>query len=268
MNIYLQLTGAFNAGRLRAIICSGQAVVLHRLAIMSKDGDWVLREDDEALAYVLKTLEGYGARYRFGAPLDTRWMAGGWSAHFEFRQDRLRVRTDFFTRPPRITEAELVRLWREQAGQDIPFVNPRDLAEMKKTNRERDYAVIGELARLMTDAEDQLLYSRSARDLIRLARQYPALVEHLSPKRPLLGVISEGMERLEAALDAERRSLIHANEARLQAYSRAAGNWAALWPQVEAEIASLSLPDAHRIIVARAEGCLPFSVGSEPGLPE
>jgi len=37
---------------------------------MSKDGDWILREDAEALDHVLQTLESHGARYRFGAPLD------------------------------------------------------------------------------------------------------------------------------------------------------------------------------------------------------
>jgi len=43
MNIYVDLTNQFNDGRLRAILSSGQAVVLHRLAIMSKDGDWIVR---------------------------------------------------------------------------------------------------------------------------------------------------------------------------------------------------------------------------------
>ena len=38
-NPYLDLTAAFNQGRRRALVSSGQAVVLHRLAIMSKDGD-------------------------------------------------------------------------------------------------------------------------------------------------------------------------------------------------------------------------------------
>jgi hypothetical protein len=38
MNIYLELTNRFNAGRTRAILSSGQAVVFYRLAIMSKDG--------------------------------------------------------------------------------------------------------------------------------------------------------------------------------------------------------------------------------------
>jgi hypothetical protein len=32
MSIYLALTNAFNGGALRAILSSGQAVVLHRLA--------------------------------------------------------------------------------------------------------------------------------------------------------------------------------------------------------------------------------------------
>ncbi len=35
MTIYLDLTREFNAGRLRTILCSGQAVVLLRLAIAS-----------------------------------------------------------------------------------------------------------------------------------------------------------------------------------------------------------------------------------------
>jgi hypothetical protein len=39
MNIYLERTRKFNTGRVRAILAGGQAVVLHRLAIMSKDGD-------------------------------------------------------------------------------------------------------------------------------------------------------------------------------------------------------------------------------------
>lgn len=39
------------------IITSGQAVVLHKLAIMSKDGDWIVREDEESLNYIIKSLE-------------------------------------------------------------------------------------------------------------------------------------------------------------------------------------------------------------------
>ena len=117
-----RLTGACLGRRLRAIVCSGQAVVLHRVAIMSKDGDWILREDEGALQQIRSVLAGRGAHYRFGAPLDLRWMRGGWSSHFEFRSESLRVRTDFVTRPPRLTreawprvEAEIKGLSLEQA---------------------------------------------------------------------------------------------------------------------------------------------------------
>lgn len=51
MNIYLDLTHRFNEGRLRAVLSSGQAVVLHRLAIMSKDGDWIRREAEGVLPF-------------------------------------------------------------------------------------------------------------------------------------------------------------------------------------------------------------------------
>jgi hypothetical protein len=55
-NPYLELTEELNRGRLRALLSSGQAVVVHRLAIMSKDGDWILRQDGETVVHVLGVL--------------------------------------------------------------------------------------------------------------------------------------------------------------------------------------------------------------------
>lgn len=59
--IFRRLSQAFNDGRKRAILCGGQAVVMHRLAVMSKDGDWIIREDDESVGHVLSTLQRFGA---------------------------------------------------------------------------------------------------------------------------------------------------------------------------------------------------------------
>ena len=261
-NIYQELTQAFNEGRLRAILSSGQAVVMHRLAVMSKDGDWILREDSETLDHVLRVLEERGAHYRFGAPLDLRWLAGGWSSHFEFRTETLRVRTDFVTRPPRITPSSLQALWvnTEAKPAPIPFTDAVTLAELKKTNRERDYAVIGELARLIRNPADCLLLSRSARDLIALARDQPELLDELVSQRPVLKHVHDGRAGLEAALDAERRELIHANERRLQSYMDAAQAWLDAWPQVNAEVSHMPLREAHATLVASAEDRLPFQV--------
>lgn len=264
MSIYVELTREFNEGALRAILSSGQAVVMHRLAVMSKDGDWVLRESEDALAQVLGVLERRGARYRYGAPLDVRWMGGGWSAHFEFRSEAIRVRTDFVTRPPRLDADDLAALWREQASSAIPVVDPRRLIELKKTNREKDYAVIGELARLLDDPRQQFLASRSARDLVALAGAQPDLARELAATRPVLAHIDAGLAVLEAALDAERRALMHANERRLRRYLAAADAWAARWPAVEAEIAGLPLGLAHAALAARAERVLPFEPPEEP----
>ncbi|MDO9541317.1 MAG: hypothetical protein Q7J98_03225 [Kiritimatiellia bacterium] len=256
-NIYLQLTDEFNAGRLRAVICSGQAAVLHRVAIMSKDGDWILREDKECCRHIMEVLERHGAHYRFGAPLDIRWLSQGWSAHFEFTSGMLRVRADFFTRPPRINKTELAALWREQAHKNPPFVNPVMLIRLKQTDREKDYAVIGELARRMTEPENQLRFSRSALDLISLGKLYPALAKRLIRERPLLAQISSGRNCLEAALDAERRAMIHLNEKRLARFEKASGRWQERWPELARKKTGLPLRQAHHIIVEEAKKYLP-----------
>lgn len=256
-NIYLELTEAFNAGRLRAVICSGQAVVLHRLAIMSKDGDWILREDEETLSHVLRILEQRNAVYRFGAPLALPWLRHGWSAHFEYEDNGLRVRADFFTRPPRMDKSAVEALWVDQAGKQPPFVGLKDLARLKLTNREKDYAVIGELARKMESVEDQILYSRSARDLIELKATYPFVWQGLQKQRPALHASEQGEDALAAALDTEKRQYIKENERRLDMFERASAQWAHQWPTLSKSIQGLTLTDAHHQLVQTAQNILP-----------
>lgn len=262
-NPYLELTRQFNQGRSRALISSGQAVVVHRLAIMSKDGDWILREDAEATNHVLEVLARHGARYRFGAPLDPRWLAGGWSSHFEYRQGDLRLRTDFVTRPPRLSPQDLERLWNDAEAASAEVVSLEPLAAIKMTRREKDYAVIGELARRMADPRSQILYSRSSRDLMRLTAEHPDLLAAMTSERPLLEQVSNGRDALEEALDRERRAAMREDEERLARYQAAARDWSALWPEVARQIDGLPLGDAHRVVTSRAEKTLPFSLPEE-----
>lgn len=256
-NPYVRLTQEFNDGRLRAILASGQAVVLYRLAIMSKDGDWILREDAETLAHVIATLGRRGARYRYGAPLDLRWLAHGWSSHLEFQEGGLRLRCDFVTRPPRVSPNALAALWEGPARKEVPVVTLPILADLKKTNREKDYAVIGELARRMGDERLQALHSRSARDLMRLFSEHPTIVAQASGERPLLSRIAEGREVIERLLDEERRALMRANEERLDRYVAAANRWGQDWPRLSKELAGRPLAEAHEMMVARAAALLP-----------
>jgi hypothetical protein len=257
MSVYLDLTREFNVGRLRTVLCSGQAVVLLRLAIASKDGDWILREDQEALDHVLRVLEAHGAIYRFGAPLDLRWLQHGWSSHFQFTQDGMRVRTDFFTRPPRVTPAELADLWRDQEGRDPPFTGPQLLLQIKQTAREKDWPIVGELARLLPDARQQLLHSRSARDLIDLAGREPALTASLMSSRPALAAIPLGLEELRLTLERERFAVMDADAKRMRTYLDAAAAMERQWPDLDRRIAGLPLRRAHEHVVACAEQWLP-----------
>jgi hypothetical protein len=230
---------------------------------MSKDGDWIVKEDDEALSHILGVLHQSGARYRFGAPFDKRWLGGGWSSHFEFIQDKLRFRTDFVSRPPRIGAKRLARIWIEQGNRDLPFVDLPDLAELKKTNREKDYAVIGELSRRITVMEDRVRYSRSAREILDFYVKDPSAVLTILGERGIGHDALRNLESLEAALDAERRRLIRANERRLARFAAAAQAWSETWKIVEREIAGIPLPEAHRVVVSRAEGVLPFRLSEE-----
>ena len=59
----------------------------------------------------------------------------------------------------------------------------------------------------MIDSADCLRFSRSAVDLMRLAEQHPSLVERLASERSVLAMIRVRCDRLEAALDAERRDI-------------------------------------------------------------
>jgi hypothetical protein len=227
---------------------------------MSKDGDWVLREDEETMRHVLSALAAHGARYRFGAPLDVRWLSGGWSAHLEYTGHGLRLRADFVSRPPRVSASELDAMWRAAEASDSEVVPLEPLAAMKLTKREKDYAVLGELARRMTDPRAQLRYSRSSRDLARLAAEHPDALADTVRVRPLLAHVARGRDVLDAELDRERRTLMRADEARLDRYRDAATRWAAVWPAVSRQIDGLGLHAAHRVVVARADGVLPAEV--------
>lgn len=253
-NIYFALTEAFNREAPTVALASGQAVVFYRIAIMSKDGDWVIRERPEACERVLSELERRGARYRIGAPLDIRWLSGGWSSHFEFFDDkRRRVRCDFVSRPPRVPAASVAALFDSEGGSRLLAVDPESLILMKRTQRAKDYAVIGELAALLppereidlTTDPDRILALAGAG----VASRRPAIVAALS---------GAGRRAVVAALAEEADALQQQDAARLAAYEEAAAPY-----NVECRalrLAEMPLRDAHARLCGIAERRLPKTV--------
>ncbi len=273
-NVYFELTAAFNAAGRIAVLASGQAVVWYRLAMMSKDGDWILRETSAACDRVLRVLAERGARYRSGAPLDPRWLAGGWSSHFEFRDARRRrVRCDFFSRPPRLEPAGLAALFAapEPTG-DLPVVDVQSLIRMKQTQRAKDYPVIGELARLLPP-EQELELTTDPDRILELAGVPPAGVppadEHgRRSRRPAARVAVEGRGRLAVvvALAEEIDRLQQRDRARVERYERASTAYREALRRLPRQ--DLRLPEGHDRLLALAERWLPASLPDRKGASE
>jgi hypothetical protein len=252
-NIYFELTRAFNAGGATVALASGQAVVYYRVAIMSKDGDWVIREDAAACADVLGVLAGRGASYRPGAPLDVRWLSGGWSSHFEFR-DPLgrRVRCDFFSRPPRVSPEALAALFRE-VHDPLHAIDLESLIRMKQSQRDKDYAVIGQLASRLPPAREILLTTDPDR-LLLLAPRYGVS----AVRAPVTAARTGDRDAVVVALARERDALQQADRARLDAYAAAARPFLDEFARLDQR--ALALPDAHGTLCRLAEHTLPVQV--------
>ncbi len=252
-NVYFELTRAFNATAPIAALASGQAVVYYRIAIMSKDGDWVIRETEAACAHILDVLAARGAAYRPGAPLDRHWLAGGWSSHFEFMDDReRRVRCDFFSRPPRVSRQSLERLF-ATAVDPLLVIDLESLIRMKRTQRAKDHVIIGELAARLPPP----LEVRFTTDPDRLLALAP-LHASASTREAVRAAAAGNRDAVVVALARERDAQQRTDRARVDAYAAAAASYLAAFVRLAA--AERRLPAAHPRVVALAERLLPPAV--------
>jgi hypothetical protein len=253
-NIYFELTEAFNATAPTVALASGQAVVYYRVAIMSKDGDWIIRETGEACSLVLGELEARGARYRPAAPLDVRWLAGGWSSHFEFFDPgRRRVRCDFVSRPPRVPRAAIDALFvRTGRPPALHVVDLAPLIALKQTQRAKDYPVIGELARRLPP-EREIEVTTDPDRIIALAPVYG----HAS-SRAAVRAADVDRHAVVVALAEEIDTMQQADRRRVAAYEAVAQ------PYLEAcraqNVSILGLREAHARMLEIAERLLPLTV--------
>jgi hypothetical protein len=258
-NIYFELTETFNATQPVVALASGQAVVYYRVAIMSKDGDWVIRETPEACATVLGELDVRRAHYRPGAPLDVRWLSGGWSSHFEFSDERQRrVRCDFVSRPPRVSQSAVDRIFADAKRSSRMVVVDLDaLIAMKQTQRAKDFAIIGELARLLPPEREIELTTDPDR-IIALATTFGG-----SSQRPVARLAATGADRhaVVLALAEEIDGLQQADRHRVAIYEAAAR------PYLEAcraaATSAITLRETHDRMVEIAERILPQAPTSE-----
>lgn len=227
-NPYQQLQHEFVSAGAKVLLSSGQACVAYGIAAFSKDGDWVIEESDISCRAVLSVLERKGADYRLGAPLDIRWLAKGWTSHFEYMDGDLRVRTDFCSRPPRIDDIK--RLWADAVQKSgISVVDAQSLIRLKSSRRSRDYIAIGALAEELgingNIPELALEYLQDYAPLAKAVQRWPEAAARCDREAVRLLLQEASRDDVVNSLARERDRMMEADEKRIQRMLRASAGY-------------------------------------------
>lgn len=201
-------------------ITSGMACVEFGVAETTKDCDLLCSpETAKRLLDLLSdaSLHGQLPAYRghLTAPLDERWLRGGWTSHFVWKAEHTEAYLDVFGVAPRSSapwETELEGF----------YACRHTVAEMKRTNRERDWPYATALGAQMIEAGDVRgwLHIFDLDLLLALTRaaRPPA---SLSRRRPVLSLAVKRDPRLRSALHAEIQFWHELDRVRLRIYQRA-----------------------------------------------
>lgn len=136
----------------RYLLISGQATVLYQAVELSEDFDLWIEPTEANLSKTSEALRAVGATYyKLTPPFTVANMARGHGFHFRIGQgEGEEVDVDIMGQPPRVGRFEnsfgSKQIMESEWGL-IPVVGVKDLAEIKKTQRLRDYSIISALAR-------------------------------------------------------------------------------------------------------------------------
>lgn len=253
-------TGLVTTAQSRGITCaitSGMACVHFGVAATTKDCDVLCAaaNSDDFRELIAETgLRGLLPNYRgnISPPLDARWMRGGWTSHFTWKTKPEETCLDIFGIAPRGSspwEAEIQHI----------YASRHTVAEMKLTNREKDWPFITALGIKLLKMDDLRgclhLYEASALKAAIKAHDLPAW---MFEARPALTLARSNDDRLEGAMHAEQVFWHKLDACRIRLYERA------LRPYVSAvrkAIARkpLTLSESHDIRMGCAHRCLPPS---------
>jgi hypothetical protein len=242
----------------RGVVCaitSGLACVHYGIAETTKDCDLLCHPGsfDELLDLLGATqIQGVACRYRgnISPPLDARWHRGGWTSHFEWIAGAGTVTLDVFGHALR----ESFPWTRELVGL---YAGPQTVAEMKRTNRDKDWAFITALGVRMIEADDDRgwLHIFDADTLAELLSD-TSCPARIAGQRPALRLALNCDPRVPGALNAERRFWEELDRRRIKILERH------LRPYVSAvrkgrSGRDLSLADEHLVRIECATRHLP-----------
>ena len=253
--------------RRRGIACaitSGMACVAFGIAQATQDCDLLCAPAAAGKLLELlgeATLHGQLPSYRghLTPPLDARWLRGGWTSHFVWEAAGAEAYLDVFGVAPRGSSPWETELQGFYAG-------PHTVAEMKRTNRERDWPFVTALGAQMLEVQDARgwLHIYDENLLRTFGGVSPAPAELLK-RRPLLALAAANDARLHAALYAEVQFWHELDRARLRIYEKAVRPY--LMAVKKARVPTVAaLATQHAIRVRCAENHLPTNPLNDYGI--
>ncbi len=247
-------------------ITSGMACVHFGVAATTKDCDVLCQAEksDDFRALVAATeLRGLRPNYRghISPPLDARWMRGGWTAHFTWRTKPEETCLDIFGIAPRGSSA-----WERQLTGIYARYNV--VAEMKRTNREKDWPFATSLggAMLMEGDANGWLHIYDA-EVLRASLQRSGLPVQLLAIRPLLKLAPfDDTLRVKRVLMAERAFWSELDELRVKIFQKHLRPYFSAVRRASAGRRDLSVADSHEVRLECAAQHLPHRPLRDYGL--
>jgi len=260
--------GLVSNARARGVTCaitSGMACVAFGVAEATGDCDLLCPPDAAGDFFKLLNatqLRGQLPCYRgnLTVPLDTRWLQGGWTSHFFWPTPDAEAFLDIFGVPPRGTSP-----W--NADLQGPYASLNTVAEMKRTDREKDWPYATALGLKLLEAGDQRGWLHLFNfDVLEETSKKLRCPPQVTAIRPVLALLDEGGDRLEIALKAEVEFWRRLDQLRMHIFERAARPYLAAVRRDPHSHAPSSLEAQHEARLRHAEQLLPVNPLREHGI--
>ncbi len=259
--------GIVRSARERGVTCaitSGMACVHYGVATSTKDCDVLCSPAEAGLLFEIVAEAAAAAarpvyRGHLTAPLDHRWLRGGWTSHFEWPTTPAPAHLDVFGVAPRGSTP-----W--TADFRGLFVHPHTVGEMKRTDRQKDWPFATSLGLRMLSEGDLRgwLHIFDHETLLGAFEKVPCPPEIIA-QRPSLGLLVQGDERLDIAVRGEIEFWHQLDKLRMSIHRRASRRYvvaAGRHPEADAPDVRIQ----HSVRVKLAEELLPSAPLLEFGL--
>jgi len=262
---YAAISAKLRGQEVPCAVTGGLACVEFGVAQHTEDCDLICPpEHAKTLLQVLRA-SLFGAvpcRYRkTSPPLDVRWLAGGYTAHFLWPTDAPeKPSLDVFGAPPRVSTP-----WeKETVGR---FAGRHTVAEMKRTNRRKDWDQATALGLAMLEANDPRgwLHIFDATTLRTLIKKL-SLGEEEIRQRPVLQLAKSSSPLLDRAVQTEIEFWTHLDALRLKVYQASHESYGRALLKV-AKKPPTDLIAQHQTRVELAEKLLPERPMQDYGIP-